>query len=1040
MKTSKIDSHQIQTWHDIERVILAFELSYKKNGGADPKNFAPSPDDPLYLPVVQELIRVDLELAWEHGEQKFLEEYRSSFPILFSSPDTLKEIAFEEYRLRIHHGYHVKPDEYIQRFQIDVSGWSNLDESPDCQLGEEYQTDLVSQVPLVLPSEFLSQATIVAPIKSASREQPFRYPKVGENLLGFKIIRELGKGAFAQVYLAEQPELADRLVVLKIAPQFSNESENLARLQHTNIVPIYSVHQFSEGQVVCMPYFGSTTLATILKQIQKRTNHSLSGADIVSTLNQNRSQKTYTNDHSSSYISGDNPSIIPEPVHSRLLVTLENKSPIEVVIWLGIQLANGLDHAHQRGIIHRDLKPANILIADDGTPMLLDFNLSIQKQSPDIQLIGGTPYYMSPEQLQTLKETFDTKGSYRVDQRSDIYSLGLILYELLVGQICFVSLDRPQIERIRILIEERSKRLPSIRELNPKVSPALEAIIAKCLEPRPEDRYQYAYQLREDLERQLINLPLKHLREPSLKERFQKFTRRNTWIKSYIILFTTSLILLSFVGIVIQQTLQQRDAYRLAVAEGDFLNSYQELRFSLTSLDRNRLELAIQDAKKTLHRYSLPGGNSQREQPVIPLSTFPSPVLKNYLCDLYLLLAAAEKQLSPSDSTTRSEEWLKLAYAYSESSQRKQIINEFHRLLLNPKEKLNIPVDDEGQEALLVFAARERPRDLLDRLKQVPTPQMKTIHWVAKANANVLLGEHTQAVSSYSTALAMNGKPNAELFVARGCSYLALNEPKSALEDFNAALEIVPNHPVILLDRALAYRDLKKYSESISDLNHVIELWPSHTRSYLIRSELYALQGEHQLAQKDREKALTTETQDPVSLLARGAAYLRMGQSQKALKDFDAVLKNEPKSREAKLNKAAILADELGELDSAVAILTELIEDHPECVEAIAGRGVYRARLKLRELAHQDAQLALQISAKPFIRYQVAGIYALTSNQNSDDSIIAIHLLASSLQDRIGLQYIDRDPDLQNLQKHPKFLKLIQAAKQLQELQQFSPK
>jgi serine/threonine protein kinase len=92
-------------------------------------------------------------------------------------------------------------------------------------------------------------------------------PEVGTEFLGFRLLQELGKGAFARVYLCQQGELANRFVALKVSPHLDTELQTLAQLQHTNVVPIYSVHRAGALQAVCMPYFGATTLATVLKDL-----------------------------------------------------------------------------------------------------------------------------------------------------------------------------------------------------------------------------------------------------------------------------------------------------------------------------------------------------------------------------------------------------------------------------------------------------------------------------------------------------------------------------------------------------------------------------------------------------------------------------------------------------------------------------------------------------------------------------------------------------------------------------------------------------
>ena len=168
---------------------------------------------------------------------------------------------------------------------------------------------------------------------------------IAEAFPEFEPVEELGKGAFGRVFLARQRNLAGRLVVIKITSDTTTEPERLARLQHTNIVPVYSVHRTDDWQAICMPFFGRRTLRDVP---QVGTESSL-----------------------------------------RLIE----------------QVAAGLEHAHRNGILHRDVKPANILVTDDGQPMLLDFNLSsdVAAQSLSRSIVGGTIPYLSPEQLESLK-------------------------------------------------------------------------------------------------------------------------------------------------------------------------------------------------------------------------------------------------------------------------------------------------------------------------------------------------------------------------------------------------------------------------------------------------------------------------------------------------------------------------------------------------------------------------------------------------------------------------------------------------------------
>jgi tetratricopeptide (TPR) repeat protein len=187
------------------------------------------------------------------------------------------------------------------------------------------------------------------------------------------------------------------------------------------------------------------------------------------------------------------------------------------VCWIAACLADALSFAHGRGLVHLDVKPSNVLLTADGLPMLLDFHLArapLAAGALPPPWLGGTPGYLSPEQRAALEAVrAGCVLPQAVDGRTDLYSLGTVLFEALAGQCPNPVWPAGQARR-------------ALRQLNPRTSPALTDLVVRCLAPAPRDRYPSAAALADDLRRHLADLPLRGVRNRSLAERFRKWRRR----------------------------------------------------------------------------------------------------------------------------------------------------------------------------------------------------------------------------------------------------------------------------------------------------------------------------------------------------------------------------------------------------------------------------------------------------------------------------------------------------------------------------------
>ena len=280
-------------------------------------------------------------------------------------------------------------------------------------------------------------------------------------------------------------EPTTRHVVVKISKQKCDEAKVLGRLGHRNVVSVLSApHDMASGlYLVVMPYLGSATFEDLLELTYPLRK---GGVD------RPRRAEVLVSAARRNLRAGD-----PVPADLRADPFLTRASFVDGVVWAGIRLAEALAAVHRCGFVHHDLKPSNILLSLDGQPRLLDFNLASDVRNSKSRL-GGTLPYMPPEHLRAVREP-DANAS--MDARGDVYSLGVILYELLTGTHPFGRF--PKSRSVRTVAQEMLARqklgVRPIREQNPEVPHRLARAIERCLSFDPVDRPQTATDLADEL-------------------------------------------------------------------------------------------------------------------------------------------------------------------------------------------------------------------------------------------------------------------------------------------------------------------------------------------------------------------------------------------------------------------------------------------------------------------------------------------------------------------------------------------------------------
>jgi serine/threonine protein kinase len=421
-----------------------------------------------------------------------------------------------------------------------------------------------------------------------------------EGVLGdFRIIREIGRGGMGVVYEAEQISLR-RPVALKVLPfagmidprhlqRFQNEAQAAACLHHSNIAPVYFVGSERGVHFYAMQLIEGQTLAAIIRHLSRPPNPTATPV-AASGLRAGSAQEPSTEpqatgdgQRTSPYTPNPLMPLPPATTAAQAVsttMTVRGREYFRTVARLGAQAAEALDYAHQMGVVHRDIKPANVILDIRGTLWIMDFGLAQFKRGEiGLTMTGdiiGTLRYMSPEQALAKRVP--------IDHRTDIYSLGATLYELLALRPAIVGDDRQELLR-QIAFEEP----PPPRRVNKAVPAELETIVLKAMEKNPFERYATAKELADDLDRFLKDEPIRAKR-PTLVQRVGKWSRRH----QPVVTTAALALLVAVVGLAVAVFLlwQERDRTREANRR-----LKDNLRLSLKALD----EIHVQVTSIRLH-------------------------------------------------------------------------------------------------------------------------------------------------------------------------------------------------------------------------------------------------------------------------------------------------------------------------------------------------------------------------------------------------------------------------------------------------------
>lgn len=469
-------------WDVLAARIDAFAAAWDEAEAADEATprldaFTTELDASAVRALLLELVKLDIERRWQHNrDPRHVEWYLQEFPALGTLGKLPVDLLYEELQARMGAGLPVYQDEVRQRFPAQAEsllrllGGLAISGSPTATY---YADTVVDKKPAAAARPSLA---------------PFANLKPGDQLDDFQLLTPLGSGAFARVFLARQASM-ERLVALKISAPTGSEPQTLAQLDHPHIVRVFDQRQCAEppARLLYMEVVAGGTLQDVIARARNTYDGKPSGLLLLNVIDERLSAVG-----------------TPIPESSSARERIADATWPEVVARLGGELAEGLAYAHARGVLHRDIKPANVLLSAEGRPKLADFNVSYNggraDENPE-DTFGGSLAYMAPEQLEACHPLLG--GSPRsVRETSDVYAVGVLLWELLAGRRPFRDEQTPadgkgSLVRLQRMIElRRQVNVAQLTEQLPEDCPAsLREVLLRCLQPDKAQRYQTADEL-----------------------------------------------------------------------------------------------------------------------------------------------------------------------------------------------------------------------------------------------------------------------------------------------------------------------------------------------------------------------------------------------------------------------------------------------------------------------------------------------------------------------------------------------------------------
>jgi serine/threonine protein kinase/Tfp pilus assembly protein PilF len=816
---------------------------------------------------------------------------------------------------------------------------------------------------------------------------------IGKIISHYKILEKLGEGGMGVVYKAQDTKL-DRIVALKFLPKhllcdesaktrFAHEAKAASALDHQNIATIYEIDEVEGECFISMAYIEGKSLKELIR---------------------------------------------------------EKPLSMDAVLNISIQIAEGLNTAHKKGIVHRDIKSDNIMLTDEGLVKIMDFGLAKLKGVTKLTTTGatlGTLQYMSPEQAQGME----------VDQRSDIFSFGVVLYEMIAGQLPFKGEHEAAI--IYSIINETPEPLARYKATVPE---GLQRIVDKALAKDRDERYQHIDDLLADLRRERKSLEYVKTKQVSPKPR----KRLLPFIVPASIVFILALLFLilkpfkfevapekgaiakeNSLAIMYFENLQDpEDKDRIAqmitallitgLSESpQYLQvvSSQRLYDILKLLGKEDLKVidktvASEVAKKAGVRWILTGKILQTKPNLVLISEISEATTGKIKAtqrvsgatgeDLFAVVDKLSPQIAKALSlpeqakkeldrpvanvTTHSQE----AYRYYQEG-----VNYYFKYYFTDAEKsFRKALEFDSTFAMAYFwlaagkTGLEQKKLVAKAVEYSVKASQKEKHYIMSLDA-LISGDYPRAIAEVRKVVERYAQEK-WAFYYLGVVYLnILREPEEAVRQFTRAIEIDPLFKDVYNNLAFAYNSIGDFDKSIWAINKYIELAPDEPNPYDSRGDLYAWNRKIDQAIESYKKALEIKPDFYMSLAKLGHMYLFKKEYAKAESCYQKLCSSSDKdTRSEGRTYLAYIPTYQGKLDDALQVLDDGIgADRMEQAEGVQNANKHSLKARIYEekknlnLALKEIEKCMEILHRIYLDSKVIGwedYYALLLAENKE--------------------------------------------------------